>query len=354
MKKYLLLTYFLFTGLFLSAQIGGTKVYEFLNLPQSARVTALGGYLFSVVDEDVNLAYSNPAALNPMMSGGISFNHNFQLLDLNNGHVAYAKYVNKWDMTLHGNVQYMGYGDFNATDEFGNINGQFQAKEYAMTVGAGKQLYEKLSVGVNLRLISSRLETYNSLGWTGDIAAMYQDTASRFSAALVFKNIGSQLTAYTEGRFESIPYNAHLSVTKRLRHLPLRFSLIYSNLNRWNVLYDDPNAEDGTLFLGSEEPTESKFGIWADNFARHFTFNTELLLGKNDGFKIRFGYNHLRKKELSVNSFRSLTGFSLGFGMKVKRFRFDYGHAFYHLAGGSNHLTLSFALEEFTKKRIIK
>ena len=95
MKRYLLLTYFLFLGLFLSAQIGGTKVYEFLNLPQSARVTALGGYLFSVADEDVNLAYSNPAALNPMMSGNISFSHNFQLADLNNGHVAYAKYVKK-------------------------------------------------------------------------------------------------------------------------------------------------------------------------------------------------------------------------------------------------------------------
>lgn len=354
MKRHLLLTYFLFTGLYLSAQIGGTKVYEFLDMPQSARITALGGYLFSVADEDVNLAYSNPAALNPMMSGNVSFSHNFQLSDLNNGHVAYAKYVEKWDMTLHGNVQYMGYGDFDATDEFGNINGQFQAKEYAITVGAGHQLYEKLSVGVNLRLISSRFESYNSLGWTGDLAAMYQDTASRFSAALVFKNIGSQFTPYTEGRFESVPYNAHFSVTKRLRYLPLRFSLIYSNLNRWNVLYDDPNAENDFLFLGNEESTENKFGTWTDNFARHLTFNTELLLGQNDGFKIRFGYNHLRKKELSVDNFRSLTGFSLGFGMRVKRFRFDYGHAFYHLAGGSNHLTLSFALEEFTKKKIIK
>lgn len=353
MKKYLFLSWFLSTAVFLSGQIGGTKVYEFLSLPQSARVTALGGHVLSVADEDVSLAYSNPAALNQEMSGAISFSHNFQLSSINNGHVAYAQYVKKWDIMLHGNLQYMGYGDFNATDEFGNINGTFQAKEYAATIGAGKQLYEKLSVGVNLRLISSRLETYNSLGWTGDVAAMYQDTASRFTAAIVFRHIGSQLTAYQDDRYESIPYNAHVSLSKRLRHLPIRFSLIYSNLNRWNILYDDPNAEDVGLFIG-EETTDNKFGIWMDNFARHLTFNTELLLGPRDGFKIRFGYNHLRKKELSVTNFRSLTGFSLGFGMRIKRFRFDYGHAFYHLAGGSNHLTLSTNLHEFTKNKIIK
>lgn len=351
MNKNILTCFLLIISIQLTAQIGGTKVYEFLNQAQSARVTALGGYVYNVVDEDVALAYSNPALLNPQMDGGLTFSHNFNLAGIGNGHVAYGHYFDKWNITSHFDVQYMDYGTFTGTDEFGNINGEFQANEYAITAGAGKQLYEKISVGVNLRLVSSRLESYNSIGWTSDAAVMYQDTASNFTAALVFRNIGSQFTAYQEDNFEGIPYNAHVSVSKRLRYLPFRFSLIYSYLNRWNILYDDPNQEDDFLFLGESQTTESEFGIWMDNFARHLTFNGELLLGKYEGFKIRFGYNHLRKKELSVTNFRSLAGWSLGFGMKIKRFRIDYGHAFYHLAGGTNHLTLSTNLQEFTKKK---
>lgn len=354
MKKILLLTCCLLTGLHLFAQIGGTKIYEFLSLPQSARVTALGAHLLTVADEDVNLAYSNPAALNPLMSGTVSFNHSFLLGGIGHGNLAYGQYVKKWDVTLHGNLQYMDYGTFAATDEFGNAFSEFGANEYALTVGAGRQLYERLSVGVNLRFISSQLESYNSVGWTGDIGAMYRDTSSKFTAALVFAHFGSQFTAYRDDNFESIPYNAKLSVSKQLKYLPVRFSLTYAYLNRGNILYDDPNAEDEFLFLGEEEPSENKFGMRVDNFARHLTFNTELLLGAKQGFKIRFGYNHLNKKELSVDNFRSLTGFSLGFGMRVKRFRFDYGHVFTHQAGGGNHLTLTANLGEFTKDKIVK
>ncbi len=354
MKKNLPFILFLLSGLHLCAQIGGTKVYEFLNLPQSARVTALGGEVLTIMDDDVALAYTNPAVLNPQMSGAISFSHAFHLADLGHGNLAYAQHIEKWDVTFHGNIQYMNYGDFAGTDEFGNPTTGFSAKEYAFTVGAGKQLYEKLSVGVNLRLISSQLESYNSVGWTGDIGAVYQDTASNFSAALVFANFGSQFTAYDTDRFEGIPYNARVSISKRLRYLPVRFGLTYGYLNRWNILYDDPNQEDVSLFIG-EEQTENKFGTRVDNFARHLVFNTELLLGKKENLRLRFGYNHLRKKELSVDNFRSLAGFSLGFGLKINRFRLDFGQAFYHVAGGSGHFTLSTNLAEFTKgKQVVR
>ena len=354
MKKNLLCAIFVLMLLRLEAQIGGTKVYEFLNLPQSARVTALGGEVLTIADDDAALAYTNPALLNPQMSGSISFSHAFHLSDLGHGNLAYAQYIKKWDVTVHGNLQYMNYGDFAGTDEFGNPTAAFSAKEYALTLGAGRQLYEKLSVGVNVRLISSQLESYNSVGWTGDVGAVYQDTASNFSAALVFANFGSQFTAYEGDRYEGVPYNARVSISKKLRYLPVRFGLTYGYLNRWNILYDDPNQEDVSLFIG-EEQSENKFGTRVDNFARHLVFNTELLLGKRENFRIRVGYNHLRKKELSVDNFRSLAGFSLGFGLKINRFRFDFGQAFYHVAGGSTHLTLSTNLFEFTKgKQVVQ
>ena len=69
MKKPILQILYLFIGISLTAQapIGGEHVYEFLNLSQSARVTGLGGHLITVKDDDVALAFGNPAVLNPSM-----------------------------------------------------------------------------------------------------------------------------------------------------------------------------------------------------------------------------------------------------------------------------------------------
>ncbi len=127
----------------LQAQItGGQNSFEFLRLPASARLTALGGYQIAVQDDDVNLALSNPAALNPLMNHHVSFSHNFMVSDISSGYVGFGQELKKLGVTMHGGIQYLNYGDFVATDEIGTETGSFNANEYAFTVGAGRQLYE--------------------------------------------------------------------------------------------------------------------------------------------------------------------------------------------------------------------
>ncbi len=331
------------------APIGGEHVYEFLNLSQSARVTGLGGHLITVKDDDVALAYSNPAVLNPSMDMQMSFNHNIHLAGINNGYASFGKHVTSLDATFHGGIQYITYGDFDQTDEFGNILGSFKASEYAFTVGAGKQLYEKLSVGANLKFISSQFEIYNSFGISADLGAFYTDTSGLFSATVVIRNIGGQLSSYN-GTRESIPFDVQVGISKKLRHLPFRFSIIYHNLQSWNILYDDPDTEETTLFLNDgQDNTDNPFSTFTDNLFRHFIFSGEFLLGKKENFRMRFAYNHFQRKELSVNNYRSLSGFSMGLGLKVNRFRIEYGRGFYHLAGGLNHFSISTNIREFRR-----
>ena len=81
----------------------------------------------------------------------------------------------------------------NETDVFGNVIGEFKASDYALTLGAGKQLYERLSVGANVRMINSQYAEFDSWGVGFDIAAMYHDTASNFNLTLVARNAGWQL-----------------------------------------------------------------------------------------------------------------------------------------------------------------
>ncbi len=348
-NKTYLLFFLIFLAKNLPAQVvGGDNVFEFINLSPSARITALGGNLITVRDDDVNLAFANPASLNPLMHNQLAFNHNFYPAGIGQGYVGYGHHLKKSNLTLHGGIQYVSYGEFDATDHIGNVEGTFKAAEYAFVLGAGKQLYERMSVGANLKFITSSFESYRSSGITGDLAAIFHDTVNQLNFTLLFKNIGGQLTTYTEDNREPVPFEMQAGISKRLKYLPFRFSFIYQYLNRWNILYDDPNSEEDSFFFDPSFAPEDKYA-WLDNLARHLIFNGEFLMGKKENFRLRFGYNHLRKKELSVRNLRSLAGFSMGIGLKINRFRVEFGRSFVHLGAGANHFSISTNLKEFTK-----
>ena len=150
-------------------QVGGLNVYEFLNLPASARISALGGNLISVRDDDANLAFANPAALNASMHGQISFSHNFNVAEVQNGYLSYAHYSKKWDLTIHGGLFYIDYGTMDETNVFGETIGTFSAGEMAFTIGAGKEVNERLAVGANLKMITSNFADYGAFGLASDL-----------------------------------------------------------------------------------------------------------------------------------------------------------------------------------------
>ncbi|MEM1216176.1 MAG: type IX secretion system protein PorQ [Bacteroidota bacterium] len=331
----------------LSAQVGGLFTYEFLNFSPSARVSALGGVLIGVQDDDINLAANNPAALNPQMHQQISFSHAFHPGGINYGYAAAGHHVEKWATTFTLGMRYVDYGTFDLTNNLGIVEGDFGAGEYALTIGAGRQLNERIHAGANVRMVSSRFESYTSFGLLADLGLMYVDTASNFVFSFVGRNIGRQLSTYREANVEPLPFELMAGVSKRLRYLPLQFSLTYRFLDRWNILYDDPNQQETTQLFGQEPTERSRAEIWFDNLARHFVASTELFIGKRENFRLRLGYSHLLKQELSVNELRSLAGFTFGVGLKIKRFRLDYGRTNFHLAGGVNQLTIATNLREF-------
>ena len=346
MNKFLTLFFILFFAVYSFAQIGGSKVYEFLNLPASARITALGGKHITVRDSDLSFAFGNPGALNQEMHNQLAFNHSFHLAGIGHGYASYGRHIEKLKSTFHFGIQYIAYGDFKAADEFGTINGAFKASEYAVTLGAARPIYERLDVGINLKVISSQLESYNSFGLATDLSAVYHADEKGFTATLLFRNMGGQISTYRAGNREKIPYELLFGLSKKLKYLPFRFSVTVQHLERWNLLYDNPNSEENNFFF---DEASSKNNEWIDNLFRHFIFSGEFLFGKAEVFRLRFAYNHFRKQELSVRNLRSLAGFSGGIGFKIKRFRFSYGLGVYHLGGSSSHFSIATNLSEFKK-----
>lgn len=348
-KLPLLFIFLLGNSIALIGQIGGRYTYEFLGNPQSARLTALGGSLITIADTDISLAASNPALLSDTSHNQITINHNFAFAGGSNGYIGYARTIKKLDINAHVGISYASFGEFTAADELGNAQGTFSGGETALTIGASKQLNERISIGANIKGIFGNLETYSSVGIGADIGLLYTKPGSNFSAAFVVKNIGTELSSYGD-EAASLPLDIQIGISQKLQHLPFRFTIIAHQLQQWSVRYDDPNNMDTETLFGEPVAEPSEFSNGVDNFFRHFIFNGEFLLGKRQGLKLRFGYNHLRRKELSLSNFRSLAGFSIGFGLRIKGLDIDYGLGYFHLAGAANHLSIKTDLSRIFRK----
>ncbi len=341
--------FFLLCSNHLFCQLGGYSVYKFLWNPPSARISALGGNVIAIRDDDPAVALQNPSALNEAASNKIDFSYRFSYASTNDGYFSYAYTYKPLAINFHAGAQFANYGEFKAADAYGNITGTFNAADYSFIIGASRNLYERLSYGVNLKYISSRLENYGSTGLVADIGATYYVAEKNLTIALVCRNAGGQLTSYSKVK-EAVPFEMQLGISKRLAHLPFRFSAIFTNLQRWNVLYNDPNAvDDNTLFGNTTPTTKSNTSIYFDNLFSHLIFSGEIYIGKKENLRLRIAYNYGLNKELSVSTFRSLAGFSGGFGFKINRFRIDYGRSVYHLVGGIDQLSISTDIDDFKK-----
>lgn len=332
----------------LSQVVGGQSVYQFLTLSNTARITGLGGNLITVYDDDAALGYHNPAVLNPTMHQQLSFSTSPYFADINHGFASYAHHLKGIKSTMYAGIQYIAYGDFDGTDLTGQSLGGFSANEYALSFGLGHRYNERLSFGMNAKLISSQFESYNSYGIASDWAAFYQDTSKNITFTMVFKNVGTQFSTYFPDNEENLPFDVQIGFSKRLKYLPFRFSVIVHNLHRWNIRYDDPDLDEPTLLFGDDN-NQGEQSFFFDTFFRHFVFNGEFLIGKRENLRLRIGYNHFVRGELSVPNTVSFSGFTFGVGLKIKQFRIDYGRGIYHLAGGFNHFTISTNFQEFKK-----
>ena len=337
--RLLLSVYISLSASVLIAQLGGVGTYEFLNLSQSARLTALGGYGSMLRDDDVNLGMANPAALNQKTSNQVTFNHNFHIADISYGHFAYGFNSDSLDIQFSLGAQYVSYGEFLRTDVKDQISGSFGAAEYAVYLSASKLIASKLSIGTTFKLVRSDLDQFNAMGFALDVGLQYLKPENRSRWSLVFRNIGQQFNQFDDQR-ESLPFDIQIGYVKRLEYLPFKFLVTFRDLQRWDI-GQSTRIEDDPIFINQATSGESGLAIFSDNLFRHLVFGGEFIVGQKETVRLRFGYNHQRNQELKSSVFRSFGGFSFGIGIRMKRFRFDYGLGNYHLSGGVSHLSVT-------------
>lgn len=338
LKKIITLFCLLFSAL-TYAQVGGESTYQFLNLVSSPRQAALGGKVITIVDYDVTQGLYNPATINVDMDNQLALNYTSYLGGISYGTAAYAYTVDRRTRTFHAGITYINYGSFDGYDEDGNSTGTFTGNETALSFGYATQLgYSDFYLGANAKLITSKLEQYNSLGTAVDLGLLYINEAIDFHAALTVRNFGTQITTYA-GLKEKLPFEVDFGMSQSLENVPIRWHITLENLQEWPIARPNPARTTSDL---SGNQTDEKIGFLGQ-VMRHSIFGVEIF--PEGGFNIRLGYNFRRAEELRILEQRNFSGLSAGFSIKMNKMRFSYTHAKYTSAANANFFGLQIDLQ---------
>lgn len=326
------------------AQGNGQSSFQILNTTGTARIAALGGNAINIKDGDLNLGLVAPSLLDTNAAGQIVFGFTRLFGEANIAHAGYAHHVKNLGV-LTFSIQSLGYGDFDLTDEAGNIQGQFNAGEYVFQAGIGHQFTDRLSAGGNLKFILSELAEYKASAIAMDLSGTYSNPAKGFTTTVLIKNLGATLSSYTANVDEELPFEIQAGFSKKLDKAPLRFSVIAENLQKWDLTPEGSDQVSTDPLTGEEVVDEN--GGFTENLFRHLVFATEIVITPN--FHLRAGYNYNRRQQLRIEDTSSAGGFSFGLGVRIAKIHLSYARAIYSQAGASNSFSLNVKFNDFKK-----
>ena len=224
--------------------------------------------------------------------------------------------------------------------ESGNVDGStFNVSDYAVTLGWGRELTDKWSIGANLKYAGVQYESGQAGALGVDVAATYW-SYSNWAFTLTARNIGRQIYSRELNVTNKwLPFSVDFMASKKLNHLPLTIILGYKDIQHWNKLYKDPLDLSGYYDpITGQYQEPSKASRFFTNLGCHLVVGGELALGKN--LFLRASYNYETFRNMGVPEKRSLVGFSVGFGVKIKAFQLDYARSRNNIVGSPNFLTL--------------
>lgn len=319
--------------------------YRSLTDANSARVVALGGLPLAIHDADLQTATFNPSAICPNMHNQLSLSYvgDFNL-GTNYASVQYSRTFEKLG-SFAASVQYYNYGEMPYVSESGNPEeGSFGVSDYALTLGWGRELTDKWSIGANLKYAGLQYESYHAGAVAVDVATTYW-AYSNWAFTLTARNIGLQVFNDFDNRGAKLPLSVDFMASKKLAHLPLTLFFAYNDIQQWNKIHTDtlisPNYDPVTGQF--DEP--SKTAKFFTNLVCHLVVGGELELGKN--LVLRASYNYGTRYNMGVPEKRTLVGFSAGFGVKIKAFQIDYSFSRNNIVGSPHFLTLRLDMSKF-------
>lgn len=305
--------------------------YQALSLPSGARTAGLGGYQVSLADGDVVQFLQNPSLLDSVSPTSISLNYNPYFAGVNVFSGAYLADFSGLGALAFG-LTYLNYGEFTERDASGDELGTFHGGDLMMVVGKSHTV-GLFTLGVNLKFTQSSIAGYGASALAFDIGGLYRSPRNPFTIGMVFKNLGFPVSSYTMTK-TPLPFDVQIGTSVKPAHMPFRFTVTAYNLVRQNLLFESES-----------DVVQAKALSIFDQIISRLNFGTELILSENVQFL--FGYNHLRRNELKLETTGGGAGFTYGLMIGIKRFQLRYSRATYNSAGGANFIGIQTNFQTF-------
>jgi len=254
MKNKMIITVLLtmFVAVEMVAQGPVTTAVPFLLIAPNSRAGAMGDAGVAQGD-DAWAVYWNPAGYAFQQGSEVALSRAdwlpaFGLNDLWIMHGAYKMPVEELDGTVGVGLTYLNLGSFVKTLNDPTPLDEFSAYEFALVLSYGTKIASDLGLGINTRLIHSKLAPSTALeagegsatGFSFDIGLMYRpstlyvpftdiDISHRLSLGFLLSNIGPKITYIDKDQADPLPMSMRLG---------LAYKVIDSEFNNMTVLAD--------------------------------------------------------------------------------------------------------------------
>ena len=324
-----------------------------LILTPDARSAAMGdaGVALSASDGDANSIFWNPGKM-PFSNKdiGVSVSYTPWLRQLVNDmallNASFYKKI-KNNQVIGASIHYFDQGLFQATNATGGSLGNFNSKEYAISLSYSRKLSEKLGLGVNIKYINSTLFTGSINGTSvqpastvaADIGLFHTSKSDKkwnTNWGVMIQNISGRVSyGGTESNFIPTNFKAGFAATNTI-DAHNRFTLT-ADINK--LMVPTPTYVNGVL-----QPVNTAIGgILGSFFDGNDLKEINVSLGGeyvyNDIFAARAGY-FFENADQGARKF-----FTAGFGVKLeKKYGLDFAYLIPTTTGSPLAQTLRISL----------
>lgn len=180
----------------------GTTGAQFLELGVSARSMGMGG-AFTAVANDVSAVYYNPAGLTALLGTEVMMTYIDMPADVQYGFVAVGLPLESIGGVLGIGVYALTSGsmiertynrgvDYTDLGRYGTGR-KFAWNDLALTVGYGRYLTDRFSIGFTMRYIGQFVHDYSASSWSADVGTSYNTGYRDFKLAMAITNFGPDL-----------------------------------------------------------------------------------------------------------------------------------------------------------------
>jgi hypothetical protein len=345
----------------------GEAAVPFLLLAPDSRAGGIGESGSGLADNSAAIFW-NPAGIAFLTGSEVSITHSNWLpqfnLDLFYDYLTYRQYVEEISGSVTASITYMNFGEFVRTGEADPTPlGTFRSFDAALTVGYATKLSNDWGLGLNFRVIHSRLSDQPTGEEKGkgvatsvsfDIATMWrpekfviplidEDIGGKLSLGINLSNLGPKITYIDQAQADPIPTNFRLGFAYKIlddEFNSLIYTLDFSKLLVKKTTKVIPFGDTTKTVSESDEWYKAIFTSWGDKpFSEELrdivtSMGLEYWYGIEGDFKfaLRTGYFY------EDPSFGNRKFITFGAGIRYDIYGFDFSYITTSVfKGGENH-----------------